>query len=60
MLLDWQLVPDVSGEPISPISTFEAACCLKKGLLDRSETSVNCNQVRLREVVEEKRLHART
>jgi hypothetical protein len=36
---------DVSGEYISPIFTFEAACYLKKGPLDRSETSVNFSQV---------------
>jgi hypothetical protein len=60
MFLDWQLVPDVSGETISPIATFEAACCLKKGPLDRSETSVNCNQFRPRDVAQEQRTHGET
>ena len=60
MGLDWQLVPDVSGELISPISTFEAACSLRKGPLDCSETAVNSKEVRSLAVAEEQRPHGRT
>lgn len=56
MRLDWQLVTDVSGRPIGPISTFTATLPLKKEPQDRSETSVNNNQVTPRDIPEEERL----